>query len=365
MKLTEAQLADLVLAYQDGQLSEAQQALLDAYLLEHPELKTELDEFITLMPDVQQYAGPSLLRTDSEKITSYSTEEGHPYEKLAIGNLEGILSKPEQGLLKQLEQNQHFKLVEKQVSLTILKPDTQILYPHTNALLREAPIRSFSFKTLVTTLSASAAAVLLSVYLIGYEESQDPIGKTNPQQQAHVVKAKPQIGIEKNTNSSASSTSTIQDAQHFKIAVHPHFVSPPPSDCIMPVIYDEVQQEPLLAQNNFSVHHSTEGQIAFASAANPDQNKPNPTTDPTDAYPTKGALSKEPVTVKSFLLQKTNERLFGVANPSTNVRYESIARYASESMGLPVRYQVEEAPQRERVTFQLGPISVERSRIRK
>ncbi|MEN9742265.1 MAG: hypothetical protein RLZZ65_70 [Bacteroidota bacterium] len=365
MKLTEAQIAELVLAYQDGQLSEAQQALLNNYLLENPELKAELEEFITLIPDVQKYAGPSLLRTAAEKITSYATEEGHPYEKLAIGNLEGVLSKPEQDLLKQLQQDQNFLLVEKQIAQTQLKPNTQILYPYTNALLKEAPIRSFNLKTLAATIGASAAAIFLTIFLIGQEASQDPTGKTNPQQHAHVVKTKAQAILEKNTHQSPSPSFTSQKLQHYQVAVHPHYVAPPPKDCIVPVIFDEVQPEPALAQNNALVQGSGEGQISFASAVGSNQNKAQTATFPNAATQSKSALSKEPVTVKSFLLQKTNERLFGVANPSTNVRYESLARYANESMGLPVRYQVEEAPQRERVTFQIGPISVERSRIRK
>ena len=77
------------------------------------------------------------------------------------------------------------------------------------------------------------------------------------------------------------------------------------------------------------------------------------------------AFTKEPITVKAFLLQKTNEKLFGTAAPSTDIRYETMARYASETIGLPVRYAVEEGSSRDKVVFQLGPISIERTRSKK
>jgi hypothetical protein len=81
--------------------------------------------------------------------------------------------------------------------------------------------------------------------------------------------------------------------------------------------------------------------------------------------PTSKVFTKEPVTVKTFLLQKTNERLFGTAAPSTDMRYETMARYASETIGLPVRYAVEEGSSHDKVVLQLGPISIERNRAKK
>ena len=47
------------------------------------------------------------------------------------------------------------------------------------------------------------------------------------------------------------------------------------------------------------------------------------------------------------------------------MRYETMARYASETIGLPVRYAVEEGSSRDKVVFQLGPISIERTRSKK
>jgi hypothetical protein len=64
-------------------------------------------------------------------------------------------------------------------------------------------------------------------------------------------------------------------------------------------------------------------------------------------------------------LQKTNEKLFGTAAPSTDLKFETLARYASESVGIPVRYQVEEAQNQDKLVFQLGPITIEKTRSRK
>lgn len=64
-------------------------------------------------------------------------------------------------------------------------------------------------------------------------------------------------------------------------------------------------------------------------------------------------------------VQDASERFFGTATPSTDIRYEAMARYASETIGLPVRYAVEEGSSRDKVVFQLGPISIERTRSKK
>jgi hypothetical protein len=77
------------------------------------------------------------------------------------------------------------------------------------------------------------------------------------------------------------------------------------------------------------------------------------------------AFQKEPVTMKAFLLQKTNERIFGTAAPSTDLKFETLARYASESVGIPVRYEVKEAQNRDKLVFQLGPITIEKTRTKK
>lgn len=78
-----------------------------------------------------------------------------------------------------------------------------------------------------------------------------------------------------------------------------------------------------------------------------------------------GSNSKEPITMKAFLIQKTNERLFGVAQPTPQQRYETVARYANQSIGVPVKYAVKETEGTEKIVFQLGPISVERNRAKK
>ena len=132
----------------------------------------------------------------------------------------------------------------------------------------------------------------------------------------------------------------------------------PGSDCNVP-LQEQVILPELFAQNS------------IGNGSNQDLIVLNPTAEQhglnteLQAQNNPSAFTKEPITVKAFLLQKTNEKLFGTATPSTDMRYETMARYASETIGLPVRYAVEEGSSRDKVVFQLGPISIERTRSKK
>ena len=66
-----------------------------------------------------------------------------------------------------------------------------------------------------------------------------------------------------------------------------------------------------------------------------------------------------------FLFQKPNEKLFGTAAPTTDLKLETFARYASQTVGIPVQYRVEEMTDSDKIVFQLGRFSVERNRSKK
>lgn len=362
MKLTEVQIADLILAYHDGTLSKEQTALLNNFLAENPDFQLDLEDAITLNPEPITYSGPSLLKSNLENIATYASEEGHPYEKLAIGNLEGILSPNEALLLKELGQDTNYQKVAAQIQYTQLQPDLNIIYPRIETLLKEAPIRQIHFKNVVATISASAAAILLTIFFIGQEHDQPGLIQKKTFAKANIKSNKKAI----NNHSESAPSQLLASNTNPQIAVHPQLADLPPRDCIVQEIIPSAQENPeiFVAQNVNQVALANNNQTSLGllhSDQNTNPNVPEQGNGPV----VKSALAKEPVTVKTFLLQKTNERLFGTTTPTADLRYETMARYASETIGIPVRYNVEEGSATDKIVFQLGPISFERSRTKK
>ncbi|MFM1853424.1 MAG: hypothetical protein RL164_742 [Bacteroidota bacterium] len=363
MKLTEVQIADLILAYHDGTLSKEQTALLNNFLAENPDFQLDLEDPITLFPEPLSYSGPSLLKSNLENIATYASEEGHPYEKLAIGNLEGILSPNEALLLKELGQDTNYQKVAAQIQYTQLQPDLNITYPRIETLLKEAPIRQIQFKNVVATISASAAAILLTLFLIGQENDQPGLIQKKSLVQAHLKASKKVI----NNHSESAPSELLASNINPQIALHPQLVDLPPRDCIVEEIIPSAQENPeiFVAQNVNQAALANNNNQTSLGLLHSDQNTNPNVLEQGNGPVVKSALAKEPVTVKTFLLQKTNERLFGTTTPTADLRYETMARYASETIGIPVRYNVEEGSATDKIVFQLGPISFERSRAKK
>jgi hypothetical protein len=351
MKSTEAQIAHLILAFHEGTLSIAEKALLDALVQENPELAFDLEDVPTLISPSIQIDATKFSHPLLEDLAIYENEEGHPFDKLAIGSLEGELNAQEQKVAQDYAEDTHYQKFQKQYAHTVLRPDQTIHYPEVNKLLKSAPIRSLNWKP-IATIICSAAAVLLAVFLIGQANThEDPIqGKTR--QQARVVPNK------KSTQAQiALIKSTPVAPIHFdQVAIHPHVVGEPPRDCIAQEIFPTLEAQPEIQIAQQSIQHTVVAEqtnLENSATMNLAQAKPS-------------AFQKEPITMKAFLLQKTNEKLFGTAAPSTDLKFETLARYASESVGIPVRYQVEEAaPHQDKLVFQLGPITIEKTRTRK
>lgn len=354
MKLTETQLAHLILAFHEGTLSADERQQLENHILEHPETSEDLEQHLTLPLSNVSYNGPSLVRSQLENLEVYQSEEGHPYDKLAIGSLEGLLSKEEDILEEQLTNDEVYLDFKKRVQQTQLIPNKNIVYPFQGQLLKEAPVRAFSFKKYVYSMSA-AAAVLIAVMLVN-QNASTPADIKPIQKGVASKKSVVQQTNGKNmsiTFKPSTSKNTFQSVTHIQ-----EEVSQEPRDGIMP------RQEPSIFPEVYAQNPIENGSSHDLIALNPTAEQHRSNAEP-QAQSNPSAFTKEPITVKAFLLQKTNEKLFGTAAPSTDMRYETMARYASETIGLPVRYAVEEGSSRDKVVFQLGPISIERTRSKK
>jgi hypothetical protein len=363
MKLTEEQLATLVLAFHEGALTAEQKMQLDSYIAFNPDFQSELDEFVYLTPDQQKYHGPTLLKMELENITSYDSEAGHPYEKLAIGQVENILTSSEEKIEASLQHDPNYQSVKKQMQFTILNPDLQIKYPRTEQLIKEIPVRKLNYK--IFYYAASSAAALIFTFFIYNQQSSSYPTKMLAHKNNLKKSSDKRLILERSNSLDLNRTqqAPVESSNH---------------------------RSPASIQASIALDHIHEGPPSTESIENPNENvvdidfaivdpieytnsNPNAThqnqvfSQPAQNHgiPTSKVFTKEPVTVKTFLLQKTNERLFGTAAPSTDMRYETMARYASETIGLPVRYAVEEGSSRDKVVFQLGPISIERNRAKK
>jgi hypothetical protein len=354
MNLTEAQLAHLILAFHEGTLTVEEQQLLQSAMLDNPEIATDLEFTPTLTMSNETYNGPMLVRSQLENLEVYQSEEGHPYDKLAIGSLEGVLSKEEEIFEAELTRDEVYLGFKKRVQLTQLLADEQIFFPHQELLLKEAPIRVFSFKKYVYLMSA-AAAILVAVLLVN-QNTSDP-SAIKPIQKG--VASKKSVVQPTNGKNMATTLKPAPFKNKYQAVTHIHETVPENSrDCILPLPYEPIVQE-LYAQ------------IGIENDPNHAQNAPNSTaeqpwstTEP-QAQNSPSAFTKEPITVKAFLLQKTNEKLFGTAAPTTDLKLETFARYASQTVGIPVQYRVEEMTDSDKIVFQLGRFSVERNRSKK
>lgn len=353
MKPTEAQIAHLVLAFHEGSLSVAEQQLLQSAMLDNPEIAADLEFAPTLPMSNETYNGPSLVRSQLENLEVYQSEEGHPYDKLAIGSLEGMLSKEEEIFEAELTHDEVYLGFKKRVQLTQLLADEQIFFPHQELLLKEAPIRVFSFKKYVYPISA-AAAILVAVLLVNQNASAPAAIK--PIQKG--VASKKSVVQPTNGQNMATTLKPAPLKNKYQAVTHIHETVPENSrDCIVPLTFPslEAPQEIQVAQLPSTNHTIQEG---------------NPISTPSDIANVPAAhlgspFEKSTITMKTFLLQKTNEKLFGTAAPSTDLKLETFARYASQTVGIPVQYRVEEMTDSDKIVFQLGRFSVERNRAKK
>lgn len=354
MKLTEAQLAHLILAFHEGTLSADEKQQLENHILEHPEISEDLEHYPTLSLSNESYNGPSLVQSQLENLAVYQSEVGHPYDKMAIGQVENILTASEEKIETLLQNEQHYLEVKNKVQLTVLKPNLQVAYPRTEQLIKKIPLRKLNSKIYFYAASA-AAAVLIAVMLVSQNASApadiEPIQKG--------VASKKSVVQQTNGKNMATTFKSSPLKNPYQTLAHiQEEVLQEPRDYIMPLQEQSIFTE-VYAHNGIENRSNHD-----LSALNSSAEQLGANAEP-QAQNSQSAFTKEPITVKAFLLQKTNKKLFGTAAPSTDVRYETMARYASETIGLPVRYEVEQGSQHDKILFQIGPISIERTRSKK
>lgn len=361
MKPNEAHIAHLILAFQDGSISSAEKLELDELILAYPAYAHDLEPIKLQPPTNENCAVSHLLRPEYENLQIYNEEEGHPYDKLAIGSLEGLLNTDELLLEASLQQDALYIKNKQKYVQTILNPDQSIVYPYPNNLIKKAPVRRLTFKKMAVTMS-SAAAILLVVMAVYLNAS---VPASNQRSRPTLLAKKPipkkqdkmkEAGIIVNSYFEHHYLSNLPNEESGSRAIDA--VKPDPRDCIA-----------ALQNPNEQVQQFGLSKPEICPTSEPEQSQPNTSQENAFAFNSNpapsNAFTKEPITIKSFIIQKTNQRLFGTPAPSTDLRYETMARYASETIGLPMRYEVEYGAATDKIIFQFGSISIERNRSKK
>jgi hypothetical protein len=163
----------------EGMLSTKEQAVLNAFLYEHPELKKEVDAYkrAFLVPDKTiTYPHKSLLLKPEASRAAAPVYKRHfvkinriNYEEYLVSSLEGKLTTEEQvSLDAYLQEHPELKPEVDAYKLAFLVPDKTISYPHKSLLLKSETVRIFTpfYRRYSVWLSVAAAVLVLIIFRI-------------------------------------------------------------------------------------------------------------------------------------------------------------------------------------------------------
>lgn len=154
------------LDFSEGNLSQTEEEELRNFLIQHPQLKKELEDF------EQPFLSAEQSFTHKSKAVLYREENtGMPIiDYLMVAQLEEIISLDEKRQLAELINNNEAILNDLAVyHKTKLAADEKFIYPHKKALLKKD--NKFALWTKAIS-AAAAAALILSLLNIGFVDEQ-------------------------------------------------------------------------------------------------------------------------------------------------------------------------------------------------
>lgn len=157
------------LDYHEGNLSAEMQAEVVLFVQQHPEFKTEFDNFeLVNLLSVENVLFPDKDSLKKELVTKEN------YEHFLIGSLEGDLKKEEQlALDKFLFTNPEFKKDEQLFSMTKLTADTSIVFDNKSALKQTVPLAEKNKPAYYFAVAAAACILLLAgVYFLNKDSDK-------------------------------------------------------------------------------------------------------------------------------------------------------------------------------------------------
>lgn len=148
---------EYMLDYLEGELSAAENCIVEAFLEEHPDIKEEIEGLgsLNLDPDTSEY--PDKLSLKKNLITIVGEINEDNYEDFFVAHYEKQLSKREERILKHfLKENKCLQEEFKLFQNTYYKAET-IHYPRKKELKKTKTV----YLSIVTSVSAAAACLLL------------------------------------------------------------------------------------------------------------------------------------------------------------------------------------------------------------
>jgi hypothetical protein len=338
----EARMLDAI----EGNLSSDDLQKLRDYLIEFPEFGSLEDDFSTLKVDSPEDVFPKelLLKKIPFSPKAYDAVEGETIEKMVIAKIEGLLDEQEE---KDFDQTFKIEFVlQKEWELmnqTILIPDEKVSFPNSASLFKEPSI--IPWRNYLTY--AAAASILFFLYVAW--PNQDPIVqvKRNTKIETKPKQTKNKANQRIETPVWSGNTSSHQPMINKQVEPIKNEVP----NCIIPDTYTETKNDFAL---NLTVEPQT-GPVIEGSSINPVSNQSGSIN----------ASSKEVMGLKEFVMQKGNEKIFGLSNPTTSEKYTSIANYLAKTTNVPIAYRQEVSDETETTFFKLGFITIERKRAKK
>jgi hypothetical protein len=180
------------LDFLEGKLSRNEREEMDRFLVDHPELQTELVEFQSLPLANEPLTYDNKLGL--KKSALFTDAEGGYLTEKAIAYVEGVLTEKEVAAFKPLLVKDS-KLAEdvKIFSKVKLLPDTSISYDAKPQLKRYAIIRRSSRVYYYAAAASFAVIIGLSAYLLLNKQQSVPVIKVAGTVEKPVVKEKQQV----------------------------------------------------------------------------------------------------------------------------------------------------------------------------
>jgi len=345
MKWSKEHIEARMLDAMEGRLSADELNRLRDLLVQYPEFGDFEDELIYLpQVEVLAFDHQYLLKKESFNPSVYQEEEGSDLEKMSIAKLEGLLTNDEAKEFDQLlNLNPQLKQDWSLIQLTKLKADERVVFPEI-ALLNKENQGVIPWRTYVSF--AAAASIVFALWINWPSPSTvNQAHHKSGKQRDPIDQKSEQLQLKDQSMLAIKGTSTI--VQKGKITMEDSTIRP-----------EEQLEEPKFVQ-------IPQQEIAInvpqmqTSIKRPEVHSENSTSKQQILMP---KASNEILGLREFVLQKGNEKLFGVANPSTSERYASIANYISKSVNVPVHYEQIKNNKEEVTYFRFGMITVERKR---
>lgn len=175
-KISRSNYEEFFLDYLEGNLSLQEMNDLDCFLIQHPDLKAELDEMeLTILEEEK-------VVFDSESLKEIPFRNN--FDEFCIARIEGILLPSEKKAFDTfLKNNQKFEIEHENYLKTILNPDFSVVFPDKN-ILKQNRRKIVPFWQLSRIAIAASVILMFSIWNVIFQEEEKNNEKGNllPQQ---------------------------------------------------------------------------------------------------------------------------------------------------------------------------------------